>query len=264
MKKLLAVSLVLLLSCGIAFSDGLGLTAGFELGITDLEDVGDNLYIMPSIAYENDTLVDGLELSAKLALPFGFNDFWLNIDIELEAAYNLNISSEGALRLSLLSETTITPDGGDYDSTLTPGVKYTHSMSGLSVFGQLEFPIQLLSSTYDPFSEIGLDISLGMNMDMGFGFEVKLPNILYTKGGDPAFFKSISLIPSFETGPLYADCEFRIPSFENFDFFGMTISPYAEYQLMDSLKLYGGVDIGGVGGSGDIGFGLKVGAKFSL
>ena len=293
MKKLSLLFLVIFLTGTIAMSEDLGLTAGLEMGFLDLlgDDVDENIYIMPSIAYENDELVPGLELYAALGIPFWFvSDFALGFDLDLRVAYNLEIGSASTFGFFLHSENFI-PAAKDkqhpysplledatnkFTSWLTPGVSFVQSMDFGDLYAELGVPMYLAP---DPFDYTGLDLTLGADFSMGLGAGVTIENWIRTQDrkNDYSFFDIITLFCSYETGPFWAGLDFAIPAYKNgIKLEGMTISPELRYMVLDNLQIYLGADIGNIGGkkvvadgddegnSGDISLGLFFGARFSF
>jgi hypothetical protein len=289
MKKLLVLFLALSLVGGVAIAQDLGLTAGFELGVLDFEEAADTFYLMPSISVEINDLVDGLELSAGVALPLGLSDwednFWLGVDVNLRAAYNLDIAADGTVSLILESKTFI--PATDYAcwvaeefgwwgfmdeivSLLIPGIKYTHALRDMSVFGQVDVPFLLFAgySGVDPLDWVGLNFTLGMKMDMGFGLEVLIENSIrgsWYDSGDTSFLDWVTITPSYETGPLYAELAVVIPTMDDgMDYIGITLTPEVWYQVTDALQAYLFFNISGLGSDWDDApfFGFGAGVKF--
>jgi len=287
MKKFLVLFLAFSLVGGAAFAQDLGLTAGLEFNIGQLNhehmDAMDTAELRPFLRWENSELVENLELSAEIGLPFWMSrayggygyyyvddDFWMGMDIELDVAYNLSIMPEGFFTFGLNFLTYLDLQPGDADAVLwlSPRVRYTHDLNGISVFGQLEFPLYL-GTGGDALELIGLDILLGMNMGLAggiFGFDVEINNWLKDYAEETSFFEYLTLTPSFEIGPWYAEIAFGIPTMENgMDYYGMTITPEVRYNIMDNLQVWLNLPVFNIGAAhDDVGIGLGVGIQFSF
>ena len=268
MKKFLVVFLALSLVGGAAFAQDFNLTAGLEAGLLsldfdNLDDAMDTFYLRPSISFEIDSLLGGLELFAEAAVPLGFNDygdnFWAGLDLTFNATYNLGITADGTLSFILESQTFVPVTdyaawvgispmfwGFDFEpeSYLTTGIRYTHELPVMSIFGQVDVPFLLFSGYegIDPFDWVGLDFTLGLNMDMGFGIEVFIENSLRGSmfgSGETSFFDWLTITPYFENGPLYAEVAVVIPTMDDgMDFFGVSFIPEVRFQIIDALQAY--------------------------
>jgi hypothetical protein len=277
MRKFLALFLALSLVGGVAFAQDLGMTAGAEFGITDLDEAGDTAYLRPFFIYENDTLVDGLELYAEIGVPFWINpEFWMGVDLTLKGTYHLNLSAlppAGTLSIILESQTAMiavddTWAGAliDSASVLVPGIRYTHELDNLSLYGQIDVPFLLFSGTdgVDPFDFVGLDFTLGFFTDFGFGLELTIENWI-TWEDESSFFDYVYVTPFYEAGPLYAEVSFAIPTFEDgFKTDGLSITPEVQYLIMDNLQAFLNFTISGIGSDDGTGFGMGLGVMFSF
>lgn len=293
MKKFLVFFLALSLLGGFAFANDLGLTAGLDFGINELnndanDSAMDTAFIRPTVVYENS--FGDVDLYAELGIPFWVNpEFWLGIELKLEGAYNLALTSEGTLSFILGSEIFIsavydedkfvfpTPTrrsmryiAGLYtaddvvEAWVMPGVKYTHALSDFSIFGQVNVPL-LLASCIDALDYVGLDFILGFNMTNGFGLEVEIANWLQTPMEETDMFHHVWITPSFETGPIYAELEVGIPTYEDgIKFEGVTIIPEFRYMIMDNFQAYLNLPIQGIASDNDVVIGLGLGARFSF
>jgi len=259
MKKFLLLFLALSLIGGAAFAQDLGLSAGleFHVGVLNHESVDamDTALLRPVLVWENDDLVDNLELYAEVGVPFWMNSWiatlmsedntpWLGVDLTLKGTYNLALTPEGTLSFILKSQSLFLAfddeisgavkspafgwsyTGGMYgiidtQSWLKPGIRYTHALNGMSFFGQVNVPFLLFSGTddEDPFDHVGLDFILGWNMNMDFGLigaELELNNWIRQGGKSPDdFLNWLTITPFVEAGPLYAEIAFGVPLVEN-------------------------------------------------
>jgi len=279
MKKLLVLLLALSLVGGAAFAQNLGLTAGLEFNIGQLNhdhvDAMDTAELRPFLVWENSDLVENLDLYAEIGLPFWMSnewadDFWMAMDIELDAAYHLSVSPQGVLTfgLNFFAYFDLQPGNADADLWLYPRVKYTHDLNGISLFGKLEFPLYL-GTAVDAFDFVGLDIRLGMNMGLGgglFEFKVDINNTLSDHANETSFFDYLTITPSFATGPWYAEVAFGIPTVENgMDIYGLFIIPEVRYNITDSLLVWLNLPIFNIGAAyDDVGIGLGLGVQFSF
>ena len=283
MKKILVFLLAFSVVGGAAFAQNLGLTAGVEFNIDALNsddfDATDSpgTAIRPFLIWENDELVEGLELEAELGLPFwtnyaGDGNFWMDLDLRLFAGYHFGIGSDGTLRLHLESDNYFEL-ASEYDNdaagTLEFGVKYTHDLgNGLSLFGKVALPFLLYSTgPLGAFDWVGLDFTLGMSAEINpgvFGFELAFYNNIE---GYDHFAHELSLLPSFEFSaiPLYIEVEFVIPLWENgMDWSGMSIIPEVSYEIIPGLEAWLNLPIHGIGSNFDATVGLGLGIQFSF
>ena len=303
MKKFLVLFLALSLVGGAAFAQDLGLSAGLEFHVGTLNheniDAMDTALLRPVLTWENDDLVENLELYAEIGVPFWMSSawadsFWLGVDLTLKGTYNLALTPEGTLSFVLKSQSMFlafddeisgavkSPAFGwsygmgvygiiDTQSWLKPGIRYTHVLNGMSFFGQVNVPFLLFSGTddEDPFNHVGLDFVLGWDMNMDFGLigaELELNNWIRYGGESPDdFFNWLTITPFVEAGPLYAEVAFGMPLVENgIDYIGMTITPEVRYQIIDNLRAFVNLPISGIGSEGDVLFGLGMGVMFSF
>ncbi|MCL2374094.1 MAG: hypothetical protein FWC65_02485 [Treponema sp.] len=307
MKKILVLLAALSLVGGAAFAqqDDLGLTAGLEFGIVTLNhddiDAMDTAWIRPMLIWENDDLVEGLDLYAEIGLPLWFNDAadetWINMDLTLRGTYNLGITPEGTLSFTLESFTHfdfsgddavgldgfvaprgimfrhILSGGEDVNTALGFGVRYTHALEGMSFFGQVALPFNLFGNgdyAADAFDFANLDFTVGMNMDLDFGllgFELELQNtLMYAGESADDFVQWLVLTPSVALAdiPLYAEVAVTIPLFENgMDLYGLTITPEVRFMAMDNLQVYFNLPVRHVGADvPDVLIGMGLGVLF--
>jgi len=306
MKKFLVVFLALSLLGGAAFAEDLGLTAGLEFGIGVLNDDDvdaiDTGWVRPMLIWENDDLVENLELYAEIGVPFWHSnvqdEFGINLDFVLRGTYNLELSPEGTLGLILESSMFILPT--DYQATPYPnsivaprgslfrhlpsagdtldwalgfGARYTHALEGMSFFGQIAFPFNLVgvgdADTASPFDYVGFDFTAGFDMEMDFGLfgaELELLSDIRVMGGDGDvnMAKFLTLTPFVEAGPVYAEVAFGIPIDSDIrDEDGFSIVPEIRYQIQDNLQVYFNLPVWGIGSdAGDIFLGLGLGVLF--
>lgn len=292
MKKFLLLFLALSLLGGAAFSEDLGLTAGVEFNIGQLNPEGNvdvmdtgGTNIRPFVIWEAD-LVENLDITVEMGLPFwgnteGDDNFWMDLDLNIFAAYHLGLSPEGTLRFSLESDNLfeVVRDWSPrfHSGTLIPGVKYTHDLGGMSVFGKVGLPFLLFAvgdaaRGVDPLDEVGIDFTLGMGMDMNpgtLGFELGLLNSIRSGGrSSDDFARYLTLLPSFTFAaiPLYAEVDIIIPIYSNgMDFEGVTIIPEFRYDITSSFQAWVNLPIFNVGADyGDVGVGLGIGVQFSF
>ena len=295
MKKFLVLFLALSLLGGAAFAEELGLTAGveFHIGALNHEDVDamDTAVLRPYLFWENSDLVENLELYAEIGIPFWmsswlYDDLWLGVDLTLRGTYNLELSPEGTLGLILESQSFFLAPLEDYQfaqtpafgwgwgltnttSWLVPGVRYTHDLGDMSVFGQLNIPMQLFYGEDSTFDHVGIDIIAGFDMNMDFGLlgvEVEFNGIL-TDEGDSDFAQRLTITPFIELAdlPLYAELSISMPLMsDGMDWYGMTITPEVRYYVMDNLRAFFNLPIQGIASDHDVTIGLGLGVQFSF
>jgi len=305
-RGLLVFALVMFIIGGGAFAQDLGVTAGLEFGIGQLNhedaDAMDSAWIRPMFMYENTDLVEGLRIYAELGLPLWFSDhaeeFWMGMDLTLSGTFNLELSPEGTLGLMLESASAFWFGGDDavgpifrepaprgalfrhsnevYDNFATGlgiGVRYTHNLGAMNVFGQVNTAFNLFADgdyTPDALDNLFLDFQLGMSMglDAGvLGFLVGLDMDLQLGGESPDdTLHTLWFMPSFTFAdfPLYVQVEIVVPMYEDgMDIEGMTIIPEFRFMAMDNLQLYFNLPMWNIGADdGDLALGLGLGVLF--
>ncbi|MCL2793422.1 MAG: hypothetical protein FWD87_10060 [Spirochaetaceae bacterium] len=287
MKKFFVLFLALSLFGGVAFGlsgwDNIDVTVGLEFAIMELNGEGDALdtaILRPMFIMKE--AFGNFELYMEMGAPFWVQpEVWLGVDLSFWGIYNLDLTPEGTLGLILGGEmfAPVSPARPAYTTInalayptwptevsvwLIPGVKYTHLLNGISFFGQVNLPL-ILTYFGDALDWIGLDFILGLNMDNGFGITLEVGNWLKTPWEEAEFFDFVTIIPFFETGPLYAELEIGIPTFENgMDNFGLFLKPEVRYMVMNNLQAFVYLPIFGLGSEGDVTVGLGAGVKFSF
>jgi len=260
---------------------GTGISVGAEAGWIKFQDLGDgftHLYIMPTLSYDG-YLGEALALNAGLGVPFGIEpDFWLGVDFDLMLTYNfgnLSISAENALAIPMIPYEWERPYyGWDKDfytyspmfgplnvakDNMYPGIKY-NLFSGIGTFYfKAVFPVRIIP---DPFSNIGMNFSLGLNGKNGFRFWISETNSLIPK---PNFFRALNLFASYNAGSFYGELYVVIPTYEGgMDSTGVEITPKVEFRYANGFRFYVELPLWGIGSQGDTYFGLTVGAKMSF
>jgi len=297
MKKLMVTIFAVFLAAGIsaaAFSqnnpfansaNGLGLTVGLEFGIDDFEEAANSAYIRPALRYDTNALLDGaLGLSAEIGVPFWGNpDFWMGVDLSLRGMYRLHLTPEGTMSFFLQSQTAfIAVDGDgrgvpfpslwwtggiplrDITSVLTPGIRYTHSLGGLSVFAQIDSTFLLFSGGDRNFFDwADIEFSIGMRTRTGFAIEFEIEHwIRHPRTGNHELFYYLTITPSYRIGPFFAEVDIGIP-IADFDE-GLRIIPEARYQIMDNFQVFANLTFEGVGSDGGVTTGMGLGVSFSF
>jgi hypothetical protein len=241
----------------------LGFSAGLETGIGLLNPPleGDVLaqdtgWIRPSIAWENNRVGGGLELSAAMGIPFWVTrKAWAGMDIDLSAGYELDLSFTNSLAFILENETfipfaddkaaplNVALDYADVESRasnwLIPGLRFTQELKGIGNFyAQLDFPLYLAGAE-DPLSLIGLDFRLTLFTDAGFGIEVFIQNSIKNADGEASFCDYVYLTPSYGYGPFYGVFGVGIPAYKDgIDNEGFTLTPGVQYAIIDAVTVY--------------------------
>ena len=227
MRKLLILSMALVLVGGSIMAQGLGLTAGldFNVGILNPEkgDAVDDMGIRPSIAYENDSLVDNLTIYAGLGFSFMighddrvYKDMPMGFDIDVGAYYQLDISSSSYVTFGLRNFNAVgigdygyvqpragaglnspaLPVGGawrtdDKDmgsvlSYLNPTAYFTQGIGGIGEFyAGAELPYLLTTD----WSHMNMALVAGINLDFGLGVELVVWNTPFVS--DKAIRKAV-------------------------------------------------------------------------
>ena len=189
MKKILPICLALFMALGIVLApadESLGLTAGIEFGFMSLNppgdgvNAGDTMFIRPSIAYENNELIEGLELYGELGLfMHNFrNDFGMEIDIWARAGYGIDIGFEsylgGGFRFDFTTLGLFQEGDTHAHLILAPDIYFIHPLDGIGeLYAVLELPMWMSSSDLLGF-DMGLNFWVGWNSDFGLGVEFGL------------------------------------------------------------------------------------------
>jgi len=299
MKKLLVFFLVLTLTAGFVMAEGLGLTAGLEFGIegvnkpNDAEDMGPYLY--PNIAYENSFLDGALDVFADLGFTVYFTKGWggygkdkdgkdatpMSLYFDLGATYNLFF---GDSTLSFTLENEIDPlvlsarleknehgeDAKNMTSIFWPGVTFNQKLSGIGdIYANARLGIMYLQDSYKDETPMAMELKFGWVSEFGLGLWVREDLALNKYAGCDGESGHIqfNFLVSYETGPLYAEVEINIP--KEFDKNGgITITPKAEYTIMDGLNVWLKAEIGGIGeigvDKGDVGISPALGVTYSF
>jgi len=284
MKRLLLLFLALSLLGGLAFAQDLGLTVGLEFGIDDFKETADTAYLRPLLIYENDTLVDNLELYAEIGVPFWFNpELWVGVDLNLIGSYNLGLAPASTLTFELESQNFFPAaddaqspkfwwagEGKDqFISVLVPRIIYTHDLNDFSLYGLAE--LQMLISkadfwgnSFDPLDYIVLDTKVGFEAEAGYALELQVSHALKDFDGSTVSFSWMGIQPSYTSGPLHLEVYFGFPP-RDIKEKGINIHPRAEYNIMDNLLAYFTLFINSVGAENDdVSYGILLGAKYSF
>ena len=290
-KRILILALAALVSFGgIATAQDLGLTVGAEFVIPDFDNIDFfGMALRPFVEYENNELVDGLDLMAGLGFiiaPIGSDvvDAQFNIDAELDLYYGLDLGSGMGLGFGLnfgLATSNLT---GDADLTvgfeLTPRVRFEMEMADLGdIYAQVELPIGF-DTEKDSDATMGLNFWAGLFMDMGLGIELGLAGYptLFSSGvgidfglgdGNEAGLESFALVPSYRYDFLYAELGVYIPLVEKgMDTVGLTLVPRVEVDFttiaVPGLKAWVELPISSLGTDGDNIIGLTIGVSYSF
>ena len=263
MKKILILFFVLFLIAASLMAqkedDGIGLTAGLEIGVIDFEDFGDAFYIQPMFIFE--TSFGDLDLYAEAAIPFWFKpDFWIGADIDFSLTYNLFPGSASILSFILESWSEIpfidykmgTYPGTEFYSELIPGVNFTQEFEGAGDFyAQVDVPLAL---TEDPF-EFSINLTLGWDSTFGLGLKFVEKNTIKPDAG----YGGLNVTFSMEIASVYYELEVVIPKKPGL---GFTIIPEVDYTL-SAFTFYINAVIDNIGAdNGNVGFGMAAGMKF--
>jgi len=256
MKKFPVFFLVLALVAGFAAADDIGLTAGLEFGITDINkpnEVEDMYpYLEASVEYENSFLYEALDIYAGLAYDIGFTK--INVDDEeknphglwfdLKVGYNLGLGAASTLSFILENENYIEFAPAVEDrifGVIKPGVKFNQNMANIvDLYAQADVPFAYAYYGLQKDNTFfGLDLTLGLASTFGLGLEASghvliLPND-EIDGEKYNGFTGMGITASYETGPVYAELAATIP-FKNLEEGG-------SYNYFDSSELFGGTGI---------------------
>jgi len=272
MKKMLVFFAVLILAGGFAFAQDTGLSVGVEFGIVDInkpngaEDIYP--YLMPMLIYENS--FGDFDIYAELDYTYWFTEFEgreQELYFDLELGYNLGIGPTSTLSLLLVNENNlqIAPKIDEFmdsfDGVVKPGVKFTQGIGLGDIYAQADFPIPYsyrYVGTVDEFSS-GLDLSIGLDTNFGFGIKLKEYNDLTP---DSEWLNSFEVLLSYENDSFYGEVKAEIPR-KLKDEGGATITPKVEFYF-GKLTFYGFCKFAGVLSDGDVGISPGLGIKFSF
>jgi len=299
MKKFPVFFLVLALVAGFAAADDIGLTAGVEFGITDInkpneaEDVYP--YLEASVEYENSFLDEALDIYAGLAYDIGFTKE-INEDLEevnphglwfdLKVGYNLGLGAASTLSFILENENyfEIAPATEDrIFGVIKPGIKFNQNMEDIGDFyAQADVPLAYLYfGAEKDYTFAGLDITLGWASAFGLGLEAAghilfSPNDDFGDGETLNGFTGLSFTASYETGPVYAEIAATIPVknldtgspynyFDSSQPWGISITPMFSYTFGFGLSAYLSVTFDGIGiKDNDMGITPAIGVTYSF
>ena len=298
MKRFLVFSLVLALVAGFAAADDIGLTAGLEFGITDVNKPNDAEDVYPyleaSIEYENSFLDEALDFSVGLAYDIGFtkdvNDDGEEVNpnglsFDLSIGYNLGLGDASTLSFILEDENYIEFAPSTEDRVLgiiKPGIKFNQSIGDTGdLYAQADVPIYYLKNGEEKdYTYAGLDITFGWASAFGLGLEAA-GHILFSPSGEVDGetlngFTGISITASYENGPIYAEIAAAIPvkhldigfPYSYFDTSagsGVSITPMFSYTFEFGLSFYASVTFDGIGvKDNDMGISPAIGVTFSF
>jgi hypothetical protein len=238
MKKFLFVLLAAALACGSAAAqeEGIGLSAGLEIGLGDVADAVE-VGISPLLGYETSFLDGALDVSAEIAYTFKIADgLPMEFFAEENIGYNLPLGDISTLTFGLHHENSflLNPfDHGDDGSVVEPNVGYALELDAGELAFALGFPI-----TYLPEANVGAYITAGFAFPFGFGVEVTANLDLSAPG-----YADTNLVLSY--GQETFSVELGIDA-EDDTFTTFALNPLVEIYV-NSLTFWAGVEIGGLG-----------------
>ncbi|MCL2231338.1 MAG: hypothetical protein FWC01_09610 [Treponema sp.] len=284
MKKFAIILLTACLAGGTLMAqddEGIGLYLGAELTIGDFEYIDDTMLIRPYVGFEKS--FDAVDLYTELGVNIPvYEDAGIGIDFNLGAAYNLSIGDASTLTFGLGTwlfapfdeEKGMATEYGPYGTSFA-GFSYSGLSLHLNIsamftqtldFGDLYFgidvPFILVGDEIDPFDVAELNITAGIETEIGLGAGLTLYNWIGSGNGD--FVQNLEIFVTYATGSLGCGVTFGIPLYEyGFDIEGLTITPEIEYEFDFGLSLYLELPIYGLG-TDTTTIGLTFGAKFSF
>ena len=297
MKKMTILFLVIFLAGGVVMAQIPGLSLGGELGILDdfgdYMDLGDRIYVRPMVSYENNSLVQGLELYAEMGTPFWFAPkFWLGFDLDLKVGYGLYLSPISRLNFGLESlilipvnnnrQAVYTPLAEKIDplmaqyfaavdpiSWLIPSIRFTQGFDFGEIYGEITMPFLLVEKFLDPFDIFYFNITGGIETPMGLGASLTISNAFFDYTDNELFY-SLGLKVYYNSGPLYAGMGMLIPTYEDrMKYWGMIFTPEFAYDVRSNLSIFGKLPIYGflaktTEGGRKLSMGMVFGVKYSL
>ena len=278
MKKFLFFFLVLILAAGFVAAQDLGLTAGLEFGIGNVNKANDDdmyPYLMPMVIYENAFLDGALDLYAELDYTFGFTKA-INEDgkevlpqslyFDFMLGYNLSLGSASTLSFILeneFDEFIFSPrykESNNLTGIFTPAVKFNQEFGFGDLYAKIGVPITYVQYYKDADAVIGLDFTAGWNSAFGLGIET----IFYTQiaPSDGAGYLGLEAIVSYETGPLYFELDTCVPGKISEE--GLTITPEVDYTF-GNFTFYAFFEFAGMGiDGGKVSITPALGVKYSF
>ncbi|MDR2446105.1 MAG: hypothetical protein LBD58_02245 [Treponema sp.] len=257
MKKILCALFSLLVTCGFAAAqeeDGLGLSAGVELGFGDVADKA-VFGVTPLLAYERSFLDGALDVAGGIEYTFTFEDgVPQELFAEEDIGYNLFLNDTSVLTFNLHNENNVStvPDFGDAGdgSIFEPSVIYGLALDAGELAFVLGFPIG-----YHPEITFGAYATAGFVFPFGFGVEATAnldisPEVGYAETNVLLSYGADLFTVELE---IDADGEFKV----------YTISPYLEWYF-GSWTVWAGVDFGNIGGEESISVEPYIGVKYSF
>jgi len=277
MKKCIFLFFVLGVAASFTAADdeGIGLSAGLEFGIENINKANDsemNPYLMPMLIYENSFLDDTLDVYAELDYTLGFtkepdddgdevNPQFIYLD--LMVGYNLGLGSTSTLSFILENEfdkLIISPqykESANLTGIFTPAVKFNQNFDFGDFFAQVGAPITYYDKDTD--SAIGIDFTLGWNSTFGLGIEAKLRTLFAPR--DASGYQGFETTISYEMGPVYIEVETIIPRETSDE--GVTITPEFDYSFQE-FTFYVKCEFSGIGSKSGAIISPALGVKYSF
>ena len=252
MKKAVILFMAFVLAAGFAMADDIGLTAGLEFGIENLNKAneGDSRpWIEPSISYYSNFLDGALDLNTKLGFYIGFTKYEnesvpMGLYFDLGLTYSLYLSYASALSFTVENEidklmiTNRPEDGSGINSTFLPAVNFGQDIDGIgNIYINLKFPIQYLTD-YDKNADTTVNFNgiLGWYSTFGLGLWIKEVYIMRPDKYSESGHYAIGAFASYGYGPFYAQAEASI--YKDFDAYGMTLTPQIQFNIIDGLYFW--------------------------
>ena len=270
--------MVLAAGFAAAEDEGIGLSAGLEFGVENVNEANDgkkNPYLMPMLIYENSFFDDALDVYAELNYTFGLTkepdddgnevnpQFIYN---DLMIGYNLSLGDASTLSFILENEIDkfiIAPryeEMNAYTGIFTPAVKFNQKLGFGDLYAQIGAPITYAQYYKDADTAIGLDYTLGWNSTFGLKIETKICTLLVPD--DAAGYTGVEATVSYETGPVYIEVETIIPKERSEE--GITVTPEVDFSF-GNFTFYVKSEFTGIGMSeGDMIISSALGIKYSF
>ena len=248
MKRFFVLLCVLVVVAGFVAAEDIGITVGVEFyneNITKADGEPMSSFIMPYVAYDNSSLLDG-----ALTFHTGVENYNINLDREsgpdggyfpqdfdfnISLTYKLSLNSASTLRFYLRDDNNvdISPvhNGTTYTTTsgtINPGVRFTQSTDIGSLYAQFRTPYDYIRAGRDD-TRLRLQSRLGWSSTFGLSLYAQVGSRFIP---DVDYYTGLTLYAAYPTDSLGDfDVTVTIPKEVSS---GLTINPTWGYDFENS------------------------------